>query len=180
MAGLEDFRSTADEAHQMWLMNPVNPSVVLEEDEDPMFLMLYGQEGQRFRNLENKQKTSGFNRFRKNQNAPLTADLVEEEEFQRTFVCIASWHIYYEGRWLDQELNEKMVREVFQKVPFVYTQTKDYIKDTSNFLPSVENNSVSLPGGSSGKTSPQGKISPVPLRNGRDTSERTANQPPPA
>jgi hypothetical protein len=164
MAGLESFENLANTANQMPIVNPVTLEE-MEEGGQSMYLLLLGQDSEKWRALERRQKTQGYNRFRKNQNAPLTAEQTDAEALARLVVCTVGWSLYVDGAWAD--FSEDAAKAIYLRFPWLMDQAKQFMEDRQNFLPTAKPRSVSMPGGSFGNTSPEEKTSPAPSKSGK-------------
>lgn len=130
-----DTTVAAEEGAELQLRNPVDDSVLRDEKtQDPVSITLVGTDAKEYMKITHAiQNRRLGKRLGKGGRAKLTAEELEADGLELLVASTKSWkHIVVDGQELP--CNEKNVRMLYQRFPWIKEQVDEFIADRSNFL----------------------------------------------
>ena len=105
----------------------------MNEDGSEMSITVYGPYSSKYKSISHNQQNRRLMKAqRTGGKLNLSAEEIEASAFDLLVKCVADWDITLGGE--KPECTEKMVREVFEQLPWVREQVDNALGDTQAFL----------------------------------------------
>jgi hypothetical protein len=121
------------ETTEVILYNPINSEILMNEDGSEMSITVYGPYSSKYKSISHNQQNRRLMKAqRTGGKLNLSAEEIEASAFDLLVKCVADWDITLGGE--KPKCTEKMVREVFEQLPWVREQVDNALGDTQAFL----------------------------------------------
>lgn len=117
------------------LLHPATGEILCDDDNNPMWVEIYGQDSAEFKEIEHKITNKNLTRMQRSgrgARSSITAEQITSQEIERVVKVVKDWHIVVNGE--TPKVGEENVRQVFEEYPWVKEQVEDGLYNRQLFL----------------------------------------------
>jgi hypothetical protein len=124
----------AEDGAEMIVRNPLDGSPLLQDDGEPVVVILLGEDSSTFQKLQRKNTNE---RLRRNLGGRgrlrVSMEEIESDALELLITCTVGWKgMAWDGE--EKDPTPKNIREAYTLFPWLREQAQEFIADRSNFL----------------------------------------------